>query len=631
MGRIQEARRTDPAGTSPAGGPPGRWPNTGRGLPNLMQPLITTHAITIGLYVAVALVMLAHYVELRATYVLWWAAGAFTLAARALADLASLTSAQALPLFVIEMTLLLAGAGFFLTASASRDPRARGIAAVGTLGFGALVAAVIAALVLVGPAGAHRVDLARTVAGVAAGAAFLLAAEGYRRAEQTIDDAATRLIFVGLAVAGLNYIAWAWVPETAGLDTASELLAGLFILLFGAGAELRSIQRARRLVILSQLSAALHHGGGVDSLLRDVLERAGELLQLHAGWVFLRRPGGESFELAAAYQLPRALEADHRRAMQGSCRCLDLLQGNQLTEPVNIVNCMRLEQVGTVAQHASVPLRTSTGIAGLMNLVLPAGRLFGHRELALLATVGGQVGLAIEKAQLLEELAIKERMRGELIKRVLTAQEDERRRIARELHDETGQSLSALILNLDIARAGAGDHPQTAEALERLKGLAETALEEVRKLIYDLRPTILDDLGLTAALRWYAHEQLEPRGVEVTFLIGIGQARLDTVVETTLFRIAQEAMWNIVKHAGATRAEVRLDPIPGGVRLAVHDNGRGFRPDEQRRFDPLRGGLGLGGMRERAALIGGTVSIRSSEGHGTEVVAELPLAPSGSA
>jgi signal transduction histidine kinase len=597
------------------------------GGPKRMPPLITIHAMAIGLYVAVALVLLAHYVELRAPYVLWWAAGALALAARALADLASLNTSQPLPLYVIEMTLLLAGAGFFLTASVSRDPRARGVAAVGTLGFGALVAAVVAALLLVAPPAAHRVDVARTVASVAAGLAFLLAAEGYRRAEQPLDDAATRLIFGGLAVAGLNYIAWAWVPETANLDTFSELLAGVFVLLFGAGAELRSIQRARRLVILSQLSAAVHQARGVDDLLREVLERAGDLLQLHAGWIFLRRRNGGTYELAATYHLPRALEAEHRQAMRGSCRCLDLLQSHQLTEPVNIVDCMRLERVGTVAQHASVPLRTSTGIAGLMNLVLPAGRPFGHRELALLATVGGEVGLAIEKAQLLEELAVKERIRGELIKRVLTVQEDERRRIARELHDETGQSLSALILNLDIARAGAEGQPETVERFDRLKDLAETALEEVRKLIYDLRPTILDDLGLTAALRWYAHEQLEPRGVEVTFLIGLGDARLDTVVETTLFRIAQEAMWNIVKHSGATRAEVTLDRLPAGVRLKVHDNGRGFRPDSQRSFDPLRGGLGLGGMRERASLIGGTVTVSSGERQGTEVVAELPLMP----
>jgi len=594
-----------------------------------MQPLLTILAIATGLYLAVALLLFAQYVELGAAYVLWWAAGAVALAARAVADIAAFTTAAPLPLTIIEMTLLLAGAGFFLTASVSRDPRSRGIAVMGTLGFGALVAAVIAALLLTGPPAARQVMLARGIAGVAAGIAFLLAAEGYRRAERFLDDAGTRLIFGGLAIAGVNYITWAWAPKTQRLETASELLGGLFVLLFGAGVVLRSIQRARRLVILSQLSGALHRPRSVHELLQDVLERAGELLQLHTGWVFLRHPSADAYELAAAYHLPRALEANGRDAMRGSCRCLDLLTGHQLTEPVNIVNCMRLERLGTTAKHASVPLRTSTGIAGLMNLVLPDGRLFGHRELALLETVGGEVGLAIEKMQLLEELAIKERVRGELIKRVLTVQEDERRRIARELHDETGQSLSALIVNLDMARAVAKEQPQIAEALDRLKDLAETTLEEVRKLIYDLRPTVLDDLGLAAALRWFAHQQLEPRGIHLEFRIRLGETRLDTVVETALFRIAQEAMWNIVKHSGATRVVVELDVLAERVRLRVGDNGRGFRPDGARPLDPLQGGLGLGGMRERAALIGGTITISSAEGQGTELIAELPLAAPG--
>ena len=590
-----------------------------------MQSLTAILAIAIGLHLAVALLLVADYVELRAAYVLWWLAGVAVLAARAVADLGVLTPPVPPGLVLLRTTLVLAGAGFFLTASVARDPRSRGITVVGTLGFGALVLAVVAALVLARPAGA-QVGWAHGITGTAAGLAFLLAAEGYRRAEQILDDPGTLLIFAGLIIAGLNFIGWAWVAQTPRTATAAELLRGLFILVFGAGGLVRSMQRARRLVILSQLSTALHRSGSVHDLLQDVLERAGDLLQLHSGWAFLRRSGADVYELAASYRLPRELEANQREAMRGSCRCLDMLIGQQLTEPVNIVNCMRLGRAGTIAQHASVPLRTSTGIAGLMNLVLPSGRLFGHRELALLATVGGEVGLAIEKTQLLEELAAKERIRGELIKRVLTVQEDERRRIARELHDETGQSLSALIVSLDMVRAAVEDQPRTSEALDRLKDLAETTLEEVRKLIYDLRPTVLDDLGLTAALRWYAHQQLEPRGVEVRFSVQLGDARLDTVVETTLFRIAQEAMWNIVKHSGATRVEVELSLVSNRVRLNVRDNGRGFRLDGQRPFDPLRGGLGLGGMHERAALIGGTVTISSSEGYGTEVAAELPLA-----
>ena len=169
------------------------------------------------------------------------------------------------------------------------------------------------------------------------------------------------------------------------------------------------------------------------------------------------------------------------------------------------------------------------------------------------------MGVAIERAQLLDELQDKERLRSDLIKKLLTAYEDERRRIARELHDETGQSLTALMLNVEMLRnlveQGRG---ASVDELDRLKALAEATLEEVRKMIYDLRPTILDDLGLAAALRWYVHHQVEPRGLVVGLKLELGDARLDPVLETAVFRIAQEALWNTVKHAAATVSGLSL-------------------------------------------------------------------------
>ncbi len=587
-----------------------------------MERALIILAIATGIHAAVFLLLLSNYIETRSPYVAWWAAGAVALAARAVVEMGMLTTTEQVPLMVIRSGLLLAGAGFFLTGSVSRDPRARGIVLAGVLGFGALVFAAVA--VLFSTPGST--DAARLIAGLGAGAAFLLAAEGYRRGEQILDDLATRLIYFGLIVLGLNLIAWAWVSRTPSVTAWSELLGGLCVLAFGGGIELRAVQRARRLVILSQISAVLQRKEVAENLLDDVLRRAGDLLQLHSGWAFLRNPRSGAFEIAAAYQLPPPLQRDQSAAMQGSCRCLDMLEANELTQPVNIVHCMRLEKVGAHAQHASVPLRSSTGTIGLMNLVLPSGRLFSQRDLALLAAVGGQVGLAIEKTRLLEELREKEQIRSDLIKKLLTAHEDEQRRIARELHDETGQSLTALILQTEMLRTLVAEgKPASVAELDRLQELAETTLEEVRKLIYDLRPTILDDLGIAAALRWYVHHQLEPRGLSVDLHLGLGEARLDPMLETALFRIAQEALWNVVKHAEATHVDVALALNDGRLRLRVKDNGHGFRPGQRRSAGPVAGGMGLGGMEERAALLGGTVTVTSTAGAGTEVVAELPL------
>lgn len=582
--------------------------------------------VAIGIHVAVVFLLVAKYVETRFGYVGWWTAGAAALTAGVVTEMWIVPAVSMPPLLAVQSALLLAGAGFFLTGSVARDPRAHGIILAGFLGFGALVFAAVIILLF----GRRDTEAARLVAGLAAGAAFLLAAEGYRRGEQVLDDLATRTIFAGLIAIGVNFIGWAWVPRTPQVIAGSEFLAGLCVLLFGAGIELRSLQRSRQLVLLSRISSALQRAQRPEEILRDVLQLAGGLLQVHTGWVFLRDPKNGSFQLSAAYQLPGHLSSEDHGPMRGSCRCLDLLQTNQLTGPVNIVECLRLQRVGIAAQHASVPLRSSTGIIGLMNLVLPGGHPFSQREMALLSTIGGEIGLAIEKARLLDELREKERVRSFLIKKLLTAQEDEQRRIARELHDETGQSLTALILNLQRARMLAEQrHPGLEGEFERLQRLAESTLDEVRKLIYDLRPTVLDDLGLAAALRWYVHNQIAPRGLTPHIATRLGEERLDPVLETTLFRIAQEALWNVVKHAEATRVDVELARDGSRVSLRVHDNGHGFRADGSRPVDTLHGGFGLGGMQERAALLGGTVRIASAPDTGTEVLVEFPLpAPS---
>ena len=579
-------------------------------------------AIAFGIHVAVVFLLFAKYTETRYGYVAWWTAGATMLTVRAWVEMSLRAAIPAhVPVMAISSALLLAGAGFFLTGTTSRDPRARGIVQVGLLGFGGLVFA--AAMILLKRQGTS--GAAGLITGLAAGVAFLLAAEAYRRTEQILDDLATRTIYTGLLAMGINLIGWAWVARTPEVIARSEFLGGLAVALFGAGIELRALGRAQRLVVLSQISTALSRTGDVEDILGEVLRQAGRLLQLHTGWAFLRDASTGVYELAGGYQLPGPLERDGRAALRGSCRCLDLLEANELTQPVNIVNCMRLEQVGIKAQHASVPLRTTSGVVGLMNLVLPSGRLFSQRELALLATVGGEVGLAIEKTQLLKELQEKERLRSDLIKKLMTAYEDERRRIARELHDDTGQSLTALILNVEMLRTLVEQsQPALLEELDGLKALAETTLEEVRKLIYDLRPTILDDLGLAAALRWYVRYQLEPRGLTVDLKLELGEARLDPLVETAAFRIAQEALWNVVKHAAATRVEVALALTDGQLQLRVKDNGRGFEGG-RRSVNPLSGGAGLGGMKERATLLGGVVRITSTPEAGTEVVAELPL------
>jgi signal transduction histidine kinase len=231
-----------------------------------------------------------------------------------------------------------------------------------------------------------------------------------------------------------------------------------------------------------------------------------------------------------------------------------------------------------------------------------------------------------EKAALYEELRHKEAARGELLKKVITAQEEERRRIARELHDETGQALTALAVGMDAAALEPdSDMTRVRERLAELRTVAQDALEDVHRLIYDLRPSVLDDLGLVAGLRWYAETRLQPSGIRARVMVTGEEKRLPAEVETALFRIGQEAISNVAWHAQAANALVGLDFRNGTVALEVEDDGVGFDVASVSESADERRGWGILGMRERASLLGGTFQITSEPANGTRVKVTVPL------
>ena len=213
---------------------------------------------------------------------------------------------------------------------------------------------------------------------------------------------------------------------------------------------------------------------------------------------------------------------------------------------------------------------------------------------------------------------------------ITRVQEEERRRLARELHDDTAQALIALALGLDgLGRAiGKLDLTQRdKEWLASLQNLAEHTLEGVRRACRDLRPSVLDDLGLRAALEWLS-DSSSARGVPCQFSCrGVVQPTTSEN-EIAIFRITQEALSNIWRHSGATQASIELVYLPEQLRLSIHDNGRGIMPDDTSDTAHTRdsqGGLGLPGMRERAALISATLKITSSLGSGCHIELSLPM------
>lgn len=213
-----------------------------------------------------------------------------------------------------------------------------------------------------------------------------------------------------------------------------------------------------------------------------------------------------------------------------------------------------------------------------------------------------------------------------LSERVINAQEEERKRIARSLHDETGQSLSTLIINLERLE----NHPpienrDLENRLRSIRQMASESLDCLRDIIYDLRPAILDDLGLLPAIRWYARSNLEDAGINVDLIFPDELPDLSPSLTTTLFRIAQEAVTNIIRHSRAKKASISLEVQGNELFLCLQDDGRGFDPQQISHSAAEMQHWGLIGIQERIELVGGRMSISSDPDHGTTLLVTAPL------
>jgi PAS domain S-box-containing protein len=248
----------------------------------------------------------------------------------------------------------------------------------------------------------------------------------------------------------------------------------------------------------------------------------------------------------------------------------------------------------------------------------PAGRTAG--------VVG--VGLDITDRKRVEgELREKREQLQTLSRRLLTAHEEEQRALARELHDDFGQLLTAIRLNMEAARRGlSGDRAQhLAEGI----ALVDQATEQIRSLAIDLRPAILDDLGLVAAVRSLLKRQSQRAGFDGRLTVLRLETRLSAAVETCSFRLVQEALTNVVRHAAASHVDVELDAIDGELHIVVRDDGKGFDVSVARRRAARGESLGLMSMQERVTLAGGRLAISSTAGRGTTIDARMPLAGGG--
>jgi signal transduction histidine kinase len=374
----------------------------------------------------------------------------------------------------------------------------------------------------------------------------------------------------------------------------------------------------RELVVMFETCRILGTSLDVNQLIHDSLTKIVQLLDpMIAGSIFLYDSSSRTLALKAYKVRPEqfsfsSLESNFEtRAAQ---QAFDTGQIAYESEPVS----------GT--SFVAVPLVSQEKKIGALCLA--------HREAfsnyAVIHTLARQLGIALENAQLYSEVQEKERLRGQLLERAVAAQEEERKRIARELHDETGQMLTALAAGLGgIEQTIVQNLPLAQSQLGELKVMTMHATDNLRQFVSDLRPSLLDDMGLVPAVRWLGKEYKERGHFEVEIQVTGNKRRLPPQIETVLFRIAQEALNNVARHAHASRVCILLNFVDGSALLSIEDNGKGFVVEEILGTHSERRAWGLLGMQERLGLVGGKFNIESTPGKGTRLAVEIPLITEG--
>lgn len=387
------------------------------------------------------------------------------------------------------------------------------------------------------------------------------------------------------------------------------------------------LRRNQQLSMLNAIANTVNQSLDIGEILERALEQIIRLTDIDVGAIFLREDSLGNLELVACQGLSKrsaALVSD-LGMLDGACG--GVIERKQVVIVPDITRhrgkrarSLQKENLSTLVH---VPLIAKGYALGSMCVGTRQHREFNPKEEELLSAIGNQIAVAIENARLYAEVQHKEKVRGELFKKAINAQEEERKRIARELHDETSQTLAALLFAAEEGM-DTGDIAEIKSGLERMHTLAQHTLDGVHKLIFDLRPSMLDHLGLVPAVRQLAKSRLEPKGVRVNVEELTPGQRLPSTVETALFRVVQEAIANIARHAAARNVWILIESNENGLAITIEDDGVGFELNEVIISQESWRGLGLLGMQERLELLSGALEISSSPGHGTQIKITIP-------
>jgi len=370
--------------------------------------------------------------------------------------------------------------------------------------------------------------------------------------------------------------------------------------------ESQILRRHYQLSTLSRISSVVTGLQDLDTILRNALDSVLELINADIGGILLWYEETKTLR----YRMYHGLSPSYAEGVQ-------LSPGEGIAGRVGIRGFI------------SIPLKSKAKVIGVMNVASHAVGRFGADDVSLLSSIGDYLGTAIEQASLYARLERARERYQALLRYALTAQEDERKRIARELHDETSQAITSLTLSLQAIMAmaemkGIGD----AEFINKVKTTQSFAVHagyEIVRLMKELRPTLLDELGLAVAIHRYAKDSLQAQGINVSAEFSGMEERLPPEIEVTLYRVAQGLIGNILEHSGAKNVLIKLERNANECILRIEDDGKGFDVSKLTRVEPSGRGAGLFTMRERMSLLGGTGVVESKPGRGTRAIAKVPL------
>lgn len=382
----------------------------------------------------------------------------------------------------------------------------------------------------------------------------------------------------------------------------------------------RQLERERRLNEVAQkITSELE----LAKVLPTVVQIAEELVDADAGVIALLDEERDVITYPYLHNVPLELSAVTVPRGEGlagqvmTSGCPTVVE-DYSTYPEAVEAFVRAGLVSVVA----VPIVSGDRVFGALGVFsLKERKSFSERDTALIAGVGRQAGIAIENAHLYGDLRF-------YVRQITRAQEDERKRIARELHDETTQALAALSRRLDAISMDSEQLPEPIiQRLEEMRQLTHDTLQGVRRFGQDLRPSTIDDLGLLPTLEGLTTDLIEKGRIKAELKVLGDKRRLSPEAELNLFRITQEALRNVEKHSAASRVVITVAFSADKVRITIEDNGRGFKPPDRTGELAATGKLGLSGMHERARLLGGTLLIQSEPGRGTRVIVDMPVQP----